>query len=289
MNDLLPDSGFTMAYHAWLKSDLSDAEKVTLWAICSLWNPTHCRWVRNPTIETIAELRGIHRDTAKDHMRAIENAGFIVRKRRPKIGGGSELFLQVNIPQRSKTRQVGMGDSEGGESTTFGDSEGGEIAPLTRGVKSPPSIKEKNEEKNKEKNDDVVCFSAQEERAKTEPFELPPSANPSRLPTVASLPIRESSPREFVPVQVPEEMRDRIYTVLGTYGDEFVRYLTQEMIDAPGFVEDVLRSAQKGQKPIALAMKLLKGFGNWVSPAERHQKDKQIREAIFWKRMGVTK
>lgn len=292
MTEFLPDAGFTMAYHAWLKSDLSDAEKVTLWAIYSLWNPVHRKWVMNPTASAIAIVRGIHPDTAKDHMKAIEKAGFIARERKPKIGGGCELYLHVNIPENPKTSPTRQDISDGGENPTFGTSkisEGGEITPFTKGVKSPPSIKENNKEKNiNPKNDDDDCFSSSAERP-TEPFEMPPSANTARMPVVASVPFRPDRPREFVPVQVPPEMRDRIYTVLGTYGDEFARYLTQDMIDKPGFVDDVLRSAQNGKKPIALALKLLKDFGNWISPMERHEKDREIRNEVFFRKLGVRK
>jgi len=290
MNDLLPDAGFTMAYHAWLKSDLSDAEKVTLWAICSLWNPMHQRWVENPTVGFISEFRGIHLETAKAHYRAIEAAGIITREYLPKIGGGREATFTLNLPTKPCTKRVTIDDSEGSPNTSFENSEGSPNASFTKEVQTLPSIKENNKEKNlNPKNDVVVCFSAQEEGANSEPFELPPSANPAAMPTVASVPFRESPPREYRPVQVPQEMRDRIYTTLGTYGDEFVRYLTQEMIDRPRFVDDVLRSASRGKRPIGLAIKLLKDFGNWIDPMERHEKDKQVRNEIFFRKMGVSK
>lgn len=248
-----------------------------------------------PSNETLAEMVGVNERSIKRLLSDLEAKGIIDRTHSENQDGSFRRTITVNyVPVlRSGHATVSKSwkpDPKGGviidPPGVTSNTEG--VSSVTRGGVSSVTPEHTHIEHTQKNNDD-------DEERKTpsaesgEPFELPPSANPSRLPTVASLPIRESIPREFVPVRVPEEMRDRIYTVLGTYGDEFVRYLTQEMIDAPGFVEDVLRSAQKGQKPIALAMKLLKGFGNWVSPAERHQKDKQIREAIFWKRMGVTK
>lgn len=290
MGAILPDAGFTMAYHAWLKSDLSDAEKVTLWAICSLWNPMHQAWVENPTAGFISELRGIHIETAKAHFRAIEAAGIITREYHPKIGGGREVTLRINLPTKPRTDPGKTDDSEGSPNTSFGKSEGSPNASFTKEVQTLPSIKENNKKKNlNPKNDDDDRFSAQEERAKTEPFEHSPETNPARMPVVSSIPLRQRPSREHVPVQVPPEMRDRIYTVLGCDGDTFASRLTQEMVDKSGFVDDVLRSAQNGKKPIALALKLLADFGNWLSPQERHEKTKAIRNEVFWRKMGVSK
>lgn len=279
-----------MCPHEWLKSDLSPAEKVTLWAILSLWNQCHARWVSSPTVENVAGIVGVHTETCRKHFVAIESAGFISRDRESIPGGGSRVVLTINLPDPVRPRfaysPTKTLSSEPRESL---GSEGSESLGSVEGSESLGSLKENTPEKNlnPKNDDDEGGKSPIAGRGNLEPFEMPVAVT---LPKVASLPMRESpARREFVPVKVSPEMRDRIYTSLGVDGDEFARYLTQEMVDRDGFVDDVLRSAEKGQKRIALALSLLKRFGNWKSPEEKREADKKLREDVFWRKMGVSR
>lgn len=248
-----------------------------------------------PSNETLAEMVGVNERSIKRLLSDLEAKGIIDRTHSENPDGSFRRTITVNyVPVlRSGHATVSKSwkpDPKGGviidPPGVTSNTEG--VSSVTRGGVSSVTPEHTHIEHTQKNNDD-------DEERKTpsaesgEPFEMPPSANPARMPVVASLPIRPPLPREHVPVQVPPEMRDRIYTTLGTYGDDFVRRLTQEMVDKPGFIDDTLRAAARGKRPVALALKLLADFGNWISPMERHEMDKAVRNEIFFRKLGVRK
>lgn len=252
-----------------------------------------------PTNETLAEMVGVNDKSIQRLLASIESKGIVSRSRVEYEDGSFRRFITVHyVPvlkrgdASAKSRvinQKGVPDSRGGEDLT---DEVERTLPVTGGRTLPVRSEHSHREHTHLNNDDDGGRNAPSaESGGGEPFELPESANVASLPKVGHLPLRPSLTDRptHVPVQVPQELRDRIYTTLGTYGDLFVANLTQEMVDRDGYVVDVLRSCQGGRKPIALALKILKDFGNWVSPVERHEADKKLREEIFWRRMGVAK
>lgn len=110
-----------------------------------------------------------------------------------------------------------------------------------------------------------------------EPFE---SGLPVRMPEIRNgvKPSRTSAFR-IVPTQFQQATIDRIYQVLGTDGDDFAAMVSQDQADA-GFVEWVLRKAESGKKPIALAVKLLKTSwrDGWTNP--NAEEDAQYAELV---------
>lgn len=98
-----------------------------------------------------------------------------------------------------------------------------------------------------------------------EPFE---AGMPARMPEIRNgvKPSRQSAFR-IVPTRFSQATIDRIYQVLGTDGDDFASMVSQDQADS-GFVEWVLRKAENGKKPIALAVKLLKTSWRegWTNP-----------------------
>jgi hypothetical protein len=110
-----------------------------------------------------------------------------------------------------------------------------------------------------------------------EPFE---AGLGTRLPDVRNgvKPFRQSQ-FKIVPTQFEQSTIDRIYQVLGTDGDAFAAMVTQDQADA-GFVEWILRKAETGKKPIALAIKLLKTSwrDGWTNP--NAEEDAQYAELV---------
>lgn len=252
-----------------------------------------------PTNETLAEMVDVNERSIRRLLGELESKGIIQRTQIEKRDGTFLRTITVNyVPVIGKGRasvskswnpeqEVEVMDNH----PPVTDDLGGRLR-ATGGGRLPVTAEHSHREHTHLNNDDGGGRrTPSAESGGGEPFELPESANVASLPKVGHLPLRPSLADRptRVPVQVPQDLRDRIYTTLGTYGDLFVANLTQEMVDRDGYVVDVLRSCQSGRKPIALALKILKDFGNWVSPVERHEADKKLREEIFWRRMGVSK
>ena len=247
-----------------------------------------------PTNETLAEMVGVNDRSVRRLLAELETKGIIARTSYDKPDGSYHRTITINyVPVIGKGRStISKSWSPGSDQEVISDHPpvtddlGGRL-PVTGGGRLSVTAEHTHREHSQKNNDDDEernTLSAES----GEPFEHPPGTNPARMPVVSSIPLRQKPSREHFPVQVPREMRDRIYTVLGCDGDTFASRITQEMVDKPGFVDDVLRSAQNGKKPIALAMNLLAGFGNWLSPQERIEKDKEIRNEVFFRKMGLS-
>lgn len=246
-----------------------------------------------PSNETLAEMVGVNERSIQRLLAELESKGIVERVVYENSDGSFKRTITVNyVPvigrgRASVSKTYGAGDDA--HDTPRVTSVVGGTLPVTRGGALPVTSEHTHSEHTQKNNVVVGGSDTSSAESGHEPFEFPAHANPSRLPTVSSLPIRPRYQREHVPVNIPPEMRDRIYQCLGTRGDEFVRYLTQEMIDKPGFIEDVVKTASKGKKPIGLAITLLCRFGNWLDPDERRAADKKLQEEMFYKRLGVAR
>jgi hypothetical protein len=249
-----------------------------------------------PTNETLAEMVGVNERSIRRLLSELESKGVIDKTTEERANGSFKRTITVNyVPviraghaSVSKTWESNQNGEDMDNLPHVTDNRGGRLSG-TGGGRLLATTEHTHKEHSHFNNDDDEerKTPSAEKRADAEPFEMTVSGS---LPKVASLPFRQVAvSRSFEPVKVPPEMRDRIYTSLGIDGDEFARHLTQAMIDRDGFVDDVLRNAEKGKKRIALALSLLKQFGNWLSPEEKREADKKLREDVFWRKMGVQR
>lgn len=268
-----PGDGYTIAYHGWMDSSLSDSEKITLIRIYSLYNVNTRTWYLQPTVANLAEMRGMHKETIRQHFDAIEMAGWIIRKRSALIGGGSVVTLEIVRPERGKV--------EFSKAVQTPPSEDSPNAGLTKTVQTPSSINRvNNKDKNNKNSDDDSSYleskpagSGQEQQHQHQHhFD---SALPPARGNTKPIPSGSGVKRKLTP-----EVAGLAAELLGPWGDEakLIEALTQEQLERPEFISECIREVlgrvrnlKLSGRPTGYLLKVLKSEwkdGAWRPEAE---------------------